>query len=216
MKKHALFVALMLVSIASYAQTKGERYVAGGFSANYGNQTTILKEGPLSYTESQPLSTEFGIAAEYGFFAANNLRIAMSVGVSWGSSPITEHDWGWTKNKTFAVAVNPNIAYHMRMTDNLYYTPEIGMSFERGTLNEQTSKTDTSKHPAIGWSAYAHLLAFEFKVSEKIALGAIIGSINYSSATISDDNYYKLRSEIVANQFKLSMNESYIHLRYYY
>ena len=216
MKKHVLLVAVMLISIASMAQSKGDRYVSGTLGFDSGNQPTILKEGAFSYTQSQPLDTELKIGAEYGFFAADNLRIAMAIGASWGSSPIAEYDWGWAKRNVIACSVNPSIAYYIRLTDNFYYTPEIGMTFERGKMSEQVDETEKITLPALGWAAYVQPFAFEFKVSEKIALGAIIGSINYLSATFSDDTNVKSKSEIVVNQLKFNMNESSIHLRFYY
>lgn len=216
MKKHVLFVAVMLISIASMAQSKGDRYVSGTLGFDSGNQTTILKEGAFSYTQSQPLDTELGIGAEYGFFAADNLKIAMAIGASWGSSPIAEYDWGWAKRNVIACSVSPSIAYYIRLTDNFYYTPEIGMTFERGKMSEQVDETEKITLPALGWAAYVQPFSFEFKVSEKIALGAIIGSINYLSATFSDDTNVKSKSEIVVNQLKFNMNESSIHLRFYY
>ena len=216
MKNHLFFAAAMLISVAAHAQNKGDRYVAGTLGLNCENQTTILKQGAFSYTNEQPYTSVVEIAAEYGFFVANNLRVAMAVGASWGSTPTSEQNWGWTKSKALALCVSPKLAYHQRLTDNFYYTPEIGVSFERGTLSEQTSKTETSKYPALAWEAYAHLLAFEFKVSEKIALGTNIGSIKYASITISDDSYKNDKSEIVTNKLKFTMNESSVFLRFYY
>lgn len=216
MKKHVFFAAFLLISLASYAQIKGDRYVSGSLTANCGNQTITLKEGAFSYTESQPLETTLGIAAEYGFFAENNLRIGVSFGGSWGSSPIANSIEAGEKYNLFAVSVNPSLAYYIRLTDNLYYTPELGIALERGTLSEQKSKDKNNSLLAWGWDAYVHLLSFEFKVSEKIALGATIGSISYGNATFTNDNDKNNRSEILIDQFKCSMNESSIYFRFYY
>ena len=57
MKKHIFFVAAMLISLASFAQSKGDHYVAWSLSANGGTQkaTVSVKGASASESEAEPL-----------------------------------------------------------------------------------------------------------------------------------------------------------------
>ena len=101
----------------------------------------------------------------------------------------------------------------MRLADRFYYTPEVGVSVNFGSLKEQLSKSETYKTPFWGWDVYANLLALEFRVSERIAIGALVGGISYGSAI-----YTNVDTDVKAtiNQFDFDFNNSSIHFRFYF
>ena len=213
MKKLVLFAVAMLVSVASFAQKKGDMFIAGTISADFGTQTTSLSDGGYSTSVSQPLSSSFGFGVEYGYFVADNLRLAMAMSVPFSSSPVEEVDGKWLKDKASSFAINPNVAYYVRLADRFYYTPEVGVSFNFGSLKEQLSKSETYKTPFWGWDLYANLLALEFRVSERIAIGALVGGISYGSAI-----YRNVDTEAKAtiSQFKFDLNNTNVHFRFYF
>lgn len=217
MKKHIFFVAAILISLATSAQSKGDHYVAWSLSANGGIQkATVSEKGTsVSQSDSEPLDEAYLVSGELGVFVKDNIRASLSLGVGLNASPISEESWGWRKNRTLSFALNPNIAYYKRLADNLYYTPEIGMSFERGTVRTQTSMTKAEVTPIWGWNAYVYPIALEFRATERVALGAIIGSLNYGKATIEEE-YYGSTISLVASQFKYNLNQSCIVVRLYY
>ena len=217
MKKHIFFVAAMLISLATSAQSKGDHYVAWSLSANGGIQkATVSEKGTsVSQSDSEPLDEAYLVSGEFGVFVKDNFRASLSLGVGLNASPISEESWGWCKNRTLSFALNPNIAYYKRLADNLYYTPEIGVSFERGTVRTQTSMTKAEVTPIWGWNAYVYPIALEFRATERVALGAIIGSLNYGKATIEEE-YYGSTISLVASQFKYNLNQSCIVVRLYY
>ena len=69
--------------------------------------------------------------------------------------------------------------------------------------------------PATGWSVYAHLLALEYRVSEKAALGIAIGSFSYASASFAMDDSWGNTIQYKMNQYKFNFNNSNIVFRYY-
>lgn len=217
MKKHIFFVAVMLISLATSAQSKGDHYVAWSLSANGGIQkATVSEKGTsVSQSDSEPLDEAYLVSGEFGVFVKDNFRASLSLGVGLNASPISEESWGWCKNRTLSFALNPNIAYYKRLADNLYYTPEIGVSFERGTVRTQTSMTKAEVTPIWGWNAYVYPIALEFRATDRVALGAIIGSLNYGKATIEEE-YYGSTISLVASQFKYNLNQSCIVVRLYY
>ena len=101
MKKLVLFAVAMLVSVASFAQKKGDMFIAGSISADCGTQTTSLSDGGYSTSVSQPLSTSFGFGVEYGYFVADNLKLAMAMSVPFSSSPVKEVDGKWLKDTIY-------------------------------------------------------------------------------------------------------------------
>ena len=110
MKKIVLIIAVMSISVISFAQTKGEMFIAGTVSADLGTQKTTLSDGSYSTSAKQPLSSSFGFGVEYGYFVADNLRLALAMSVPFSSSPVEEIDGKWLKNTAAAFAINPNIA----------------------------------------------------------------------------------------------------------
>ena len=217
MKKHIFFVAAILISLATSAQSKGDHYVAWSLSANGGIQkATVSEKGTsVSQSDSEPLDEAYLVSGELGVFVKDNIRASLSLGVGLNASPISEENWGWRKNRTLSFALNPNVSYYKRLADNLYYTPEIGMSFERGTVRTQTSMTKAEVTPIWGWNAYVYPIALEFRATERVALGAIIGSLSYGKATIEEE-YYGSTISLVASQFKYNLNQSCIVVRLYY
>ena len=213
MKKFASLMVAVLISVASFAQQQGDSYLSGMIGVSGGTQKTTLNEDRNLYSENQPLSSSFSIGVEYAYFIKNNLRTALCLSTSTSSSPTTNTSLGWLKSKVFSVNINPNIAYHVRLTDNLYYTPEIGLSLEIGSVKTPIDRNTSYKLPGFEWGAYVHLLALEFKVTEKIAIGANICSLSYANITIWDNS-----SDIssTANQLKFDLNDSSINFRYYF
>lgn len=213
MKKILLFSVAMLIGVASFAQKKGDMYIAGSISTDFGTQTTTLSEGGYSASVSQPLGTSFSFGAEYAYFVADNFRLAMAMAVPFSSSPVEEVGGKWLKDKASSFAINPNISYYVRLADRFYYTPEVGVSVNFGSLKEQLSKSETYKTPFWGWDVYANLLALEFRVSERIAIGALVGGISYGSAI-----YTNVDTDVKAtiNQFDFDFNNSSIHFRFYF
>lgn len=208
----------MLISLATYAQSKGDRYVAWSLSAIGGiqNGTVSVLGSYTSETEGMPLDEAYLVSGELGFFLKDNIRASLSLGVGLNASPISEEKWGWRKNRTLALALNPNVSYYKRLTDNLYYTPEIGVTFERGSVREQTSMTKADVTPIWGWNAYVYPIAMEFRATERVAIGAIIGSLSYGKATIEKKNNYNSTKILTASQFKYNLNQSAIVVRLYY
>ena len=213
MKKIMLFAVAMLIGVVSFAQKKGEMYVAGSISADFGTQKSILSDGSYSTSASQPLSSSFSFGAEYGYFVADNLRLAMYMAVPMSWSPEEEVDGKWLKDKASAFAINPNVAYYVRLADRFYYTPEVGVSFDFGSLKEELTKSETYTTPFWGWNVYANLLALEFRVSERIAIGALVGGISYGSTIYTDK---ESEAKLASNQFNFDFNNSSVQFRFYF
>ena len=213
MKRIVLIAIALLGCISLSAQNRGDKYIAGSIGASFGNQNSELYDGSYTTTANQPLTTSFSVQAEFGYFVADNLRLALALGVPFSSSPTTQSGSTWLKTNTFGIQINPNIAYYVKLADRLYYTPEIGASLEFGSYKEDMTTSSSYNANLSGWDIYANILALEFQVSERFAIGVGIGSVSYGYAKVSD----KSSSAYLGNgQFRFNLNDSSVHARFYF
>jgi len=84
--------------------------------------------------------------------------------------------------------LSPSFSRYIKITKDLYYTPEIIGSFELGYTYQDTgaaiklkgSSINDSKQNYSGWGVSLHYLSFEFKLGDHIALGVGLGDISFS------------------------------------
>lgn len=213
MKKILFVAATIFVSIAMSAQSKGEMYIAGSLSASFGNQTTKSYNGTNTITQDGPLQSEVGFRAEFGYFASDNLRFALGMGVPYVSTPNSLSGDTWLKSKGIGFLISPNIAYYTRIADRLYYNPEIGYTFETGSYKQDLTTSTTYNAHYNGHVVYLQLLSLEFRASQKFAIGIGIGGLSYTYLKIKDkdsDSYVSNR------QFKFDLNKANVHVSFYF
>lgn len=213
MKRTILVIAALLSCVASYAQSKGDKFIAASINASFGSQNTESSDGAYTTTQESPLTTSVGSQAEFGYFVADNLRLALCLGVAFNSSPVNQSGGTWLKSNTIGFQINPNLAYYFHIADRLYYTPELGFSFETGSYKEDITPSTSYNANYSGWDIYANILALEFQVSPKLAFGVGIGSIVYANVKIEDkssDAYFG------NSQFLVDLNHASVHVRYYF
>ena len=213
MKKTVFFSIAMLMSVASFAQKKGDMYVAGSFATDFGSYSMSSSADGYAASEKAPFGTSFEIGGDYAYFVADNVRLGLEVSFPFSSTPFDKVDGKWLKDKTTEFEVNPNVAYYVKLADRFYYTPEIGMLYQGGTIKTQLSPSDTESTQISTWGGYINLLAFEFQASERIAIGVTVGSIAaYSS--IYDYKEYDMKYKM--NQFFCDLNNGSLHFRWYF
>ncbi|MBR0339247.1 MAG: outer membrane beta-barrel protein [Alistipes sp.] len=158
MKK--LFITLIaLCSITALsAQNKNEMYVGGHIG---------VTTSSLMLDNNRATSVGFGIAPEYGYFAARNLRIGASVAYEF-------------EDKIHTLEVMPNIAYYVEICDGFYYTPtlELGLS---------VSVMDDIGMPGFGIGL--SLGSFEFRPTPKLGVAIDLLSLSYAMLTYEDHDY---------------------------
>lgn len=213
MKRIFLVAVVALFSAAVSAQNKGEMYVAGSISASFGSQNSELYTGGISTTSNQPLGTSLNLQGEFAYFVANNLRLSLALGVPFSSSPTNKDGNTWLYTKTVGFQINPNIAYYVRLADRFYYTPELGFSYEIGSYKEDQAANVSYNADLSGWDVYAHILAFEFRATQRFALGVMVGSLSYANAIIKD----RSSDAYLGNgQFMFNFNSGGIAARIYF
>ena len=212
MKKIVLFSIAMLMSVASFAQKKGDMYVAGSFATEFGSYAMSSSADGYATSEKTPFGTSFEIGGDYAYFIADNTRLGLGVSFPLSSSPIEKVNGKWLKDKTADFYISPDVAYYVKLADRFYYTPEIGMLFEWSRIRTQLSPSLTESTSISTWGGYINLLAFEFQVSERIAIGITVGGIAaYSSVYTYNDSDVKYKM----NQFFCDLNNGSLHFRWY-
>ena len=186
MKKFLFVLAVVFgLSATAMAQQKGDKFIGGAISATTVNAATF----------------NLGVAIEGGGFVAD--RWALSGTASYDLLNRDDH----------MLVVAPQVAYYVRLADRLYYTPEVGVSFDFGSRKEQLSVSESYKTPFWGWNVYANLLALEFKVSEKLSIGALVSGISYGNTRFTDK---KTDAYLDSSQFNFDLNNSSVQVRFYF
>ena len=204
MKKFFLFISLCFLTTVSFAQSKGDSYTSFKFGFEFGKQKTKIAKGT---SKSQPLPTTLSIGFEYGYFVSDNLSIGIALLCPYTSTPLAKNNNDWLSSKTLGVGINPNISYHLQISDNFYYTPEIGGYFEYGNYEEELQNSTSYDTNYKGWCAYLNLLSFEFKVSKDFAMGVNAGALQYVTTKIED---------VSISRFGCVFNRGEIHFRAYF
>lgn len=205
MKKILLFAAAMLISVASFAQKKGDMYVSGFFSADLGTYS-------VNSSDWHSFDSSVELGAKYGFFAADNLRIGLEVSVPFTSSPNEDMDGGSYRYNTTSLYIGPNVAYYLKMGEKCYYTPEFGVGYQWDKSKTKGTELYASSSVSSTWGTYLDILSFEFKVSEKFAIGTNVGGISFASSNYvySETETYRI------NQFVCDFSNVIVDFRFYF
>lgn len=208
-------IAFLCASLPTFAQEKGEMYLAGTLDLSVGTQKVVATSGSVSESSDiTPLNTSFSIGAEYAYFAAKNFRLALAASYGLSSEPKEKYNNKWYRTNVNVFNLNPNIAYYVKIVDKFYYTPEVGVSFGFGKYKSPISEKSTYTCPYFSWNVYANLIAFEYRVSQHFAMGCGYGNIYYNSVKITDPDDNK--NHIRENTFKFDLGTAGIFARYYF
>lgn len=216
MKKLVLLASAIALCMTSFAQTKGQKYVAGSIAAEFGSQNTTQSLGSYSVTENSPLGSSFDIGVEGGYFIMDNLRIGIGVATALSNEPTSEVDNVWLKDSSKEISITPNVAYYIKLTDNLYYTPEIGLSLVTGSISSQTSKSESYKLDCKGFGLYLNFAAFEFRVKNNLAIGLNVGGLSLTQLQTEYEVEGDEDIKVANNQTKLALNNSSISVKWYF
>lgn len=205
MKKILVFAVAILMSVAAFAQKKGDMYVSGFFSADLGSYS-------VGSSDWHPFESSFEAGAKYGYFVADNLRLGMEVSVPFTTSLNEEMEGESYRFNTLSLLVCPNVAYYVPMGDNCYYTPELGFGYQIDKQQTKGTELYASSSNSTTWGAYLDILAFEFKVTENFSIGANLGGISFASSNYiySETETYKI------NQFVCDFSSVIMDFKYYF
>lgn len=210
--KRNLFIAMAcLVGIASFAQKKGGMLVSGSFTADFGLYKTSSSNRENPASEFKPISAEYYFEAGYGYFVADNVRVGAYLSVPYYSYPTVKDGDKWLKDKVISVDVTPHVAYYLKLADKFYYTPEVGAVLSWGRSTMQWEPSETTVVPTTAWGIYMDLFAVEYKVTDKIALGASLGGPSYFRVT----EKYGAES-VKTDQFLFDFSGATLSFNYYF
>lgn len=162
MKK--LFLCTLLALLSNQlisAQNKGDMYVGGVI----GVSTNSLSDEGMSTTV-----TNFSFAPEFGYFVADRLRLSGTLAYGLTSA----------ENSTIhSLTIGPSLAYYVRLCDRFYYTPEFGLGFAFGSIDEING---------CGFTTGLSFAAFEYKPSTHCGLSFSLVSLDYTYLSYSEYN----------------------------
>ncbi len=184
MKKLLMLLCVFILSMNVMAQNKRDKYLAPSLSVAYGNQSySSYLFNTAYYYREKPVDFSLNPSCEFGYFPINNFRLGIAIGLPFSVFPAFHYDNKWEIDYALGVSVKPNIAYYVRLTDRLYYAPEIGFKYELWNWFDYIGSIlefENGLYQTI--SVYINLFDLEFRVNEKLAIGVGLGSLYYSNA----------------------------------
>ena len=179
-----MLLCVFILSMNVMAQNKRDKYLAPSLSVAYGNQSySSYLFNTAYYYREKPVDFSLNPSCEFGYFPINNFRLGIAIGLPFSVFPAFHYDNKWEIDYALGVSVKPNIAYYVRLTDRLYYAPEIGFKYELWNWFDYIGSIlefENGLYQTI--SVYINLFDLEFRVNEKLAIGVGLGSLYYSNA----------------------------------
>ena len=189
MKKIISLVALTILSFAAVAQTKGDKYVGIGLGCS------LQKSDNAGIVKS---SIQFAGQSELAFFPSDNFRLAVAFGANYLSGIESSQ-------VSLGFYLNPALSYYFKVANGIYYTPELGAIFEKGSI-KTNSYYPGDVYPYNGFGAYLDILSFEVRINNEVAIGMNMGVLSVSSIKVSNSS---------PTQLSLKLNSGSLVLRYY-
>ena len=213
-KRSIVLLCSICLSVSLFAQNKGDKYIAGALNADFSKVNAEIFDGTYYTRSSRPIDSAFELQFELAYFALDNLRLSVALGANYGSNPSTQDtsdNWLFTNSNSFSF--NPNVAYYIKLFDKVYYTPEVGVSMYTGKYLTEVSQNVFSKYNTSGLNFYASILAFEFILNDRFALGVVSGTLSYAMNRYDDKT---TGESIIAKEGSLSLNNGFIAFRFYW
>lgn len=184
MKKIIIAFAALMMTCLSYAQEKGEMYLKGSLGLSGGKSKHINTSEASTTTTSTPGTLAFEIAPEFGYFVADNLKLALELSYDMTRTPSGDIDG--TKLYAFDndFYLTPNVSYYVRIAKGFHYTPGVDLYVGFGNRKTQIDASNTEKAYAktnVGFRLI--LCAFEYRVSNHFAFTLELGDFGLSSVT---------------------------------
>jgi hypothetical protein len=191
MKKIALLIGIVILSMNVFGQKAGERYVSPCFSASFGVTNYKYYRYNTLYNVTEWSNVYISPSVEFGKFLTDKVRFGFSIG-----NPFTYfiEDNSWM----CGLLLSPNFGFYVPITDRFSYAPEIGVAGEVGFYDGRLY------YQAM---AYANLLVFEFRVKENISIAMHMGEIGYCYTRLFGSNakthqlYYNFNSGLISVRF---------------
>lgn len=213
MKKLFIIIAIAFMSTNVLSQNKGDMYLMIDAFASFGTTKTHITDGLHSINYDTPSQTTLGLGVGYGFFAVNNLRLELCVGIGYESTPTSMINYGkWLYNKELDAMICPNMSYYVKITDRFYYIPEFGINILIGSAEIDQSANESSKYTAYGVGVYGYFCAFELRATDKFAFGLNIGSVQYIHIYAPEITKYY---DLIGNKYGVDFNKVSIIARFY-
>lgn len=225
MKKRIVAILLCAVSFGVYAQQKGDMYIGSmvGFELTSSN---VYYDGS-KHNEYNP-TTGFYVSPAFHYFVVNNLRVGLdfTFGVvnNHFERDISESSYIFDTKGSFG-AVGPALAKYVRLSENLYYVPELALSYvhmkssvegeyirrdyvsiEEYNLGTGKSITYRDKHSSgpqtlNGFQADLRFFQLEFRPVKRWGFAMSLLSLSFSRC------YFKGKTEIYVNGENLRLSD---------
>lgn len=212
-KKH-LFIALLLISIQSFAQYNKGQLMVNGNIYGYSNKSNGANGGNSDYTYKNK-SQQFGCDLNVGYFLSNHFAIGIEEQISLyknnsENADPTYRNTNLNRNKSYFTGV------FMRYNQPIYKS-KFGVFFKLANgyvIQKQNTETasysdpfgnNSSKTEKKGEGYYGYLTPGLFYfVNNRLSLEATLGDLSYSKLNLKDETEYKYKNSYLNANFSIS------------
>lgn len=214
MKRFIFVVVFSFICFCLSAQKRGDMFLSGsvGFSMDKAHNY-ISSDGAYTVVERKPFTFLVSAGIGYSYFVMDNFRIGLNLEVPFSSSYGVQYNDSYLRKNYFGLYINPELAYHFRLLERLFYTPELGFSYCFGSYKEDVTPDSFYKLPFSGWEVYLNLLSFEYRISRHFSVGVSAGSLSYFDFRLKEKSSYVYFG---GGEFSFKLNEASIRCAYYF
>lgn len=180
MKKIMILLLLCTVSLGTYAQEKGEKFL----NASVGVQVTRAKLYQNDEVK-EPSAPDLTLSLSLGIhgFVAKNFRSGLNLGGSFLKDENIELD---CCQKTKTVLVGPEFAYYVTLCDKFYYVPQLGIYYTHYNISVKSNTTGSyqkfGSSPELIYNGFDFViqpLQFEMRLNKHIGLSMNVFNISF-------------------------------------
>jgi outer membrane protein len=216
MKKILLMVAMLFATNFAFAQlSKGNLLVTGAFSVGSTSQENTIN----SKTTDGPSTSNFSIIPNVSYFINDRLSVGVELGYSSLSAELVDvrssSTTVTTKDVTSGLGLSPFVRYYFPLGQKFYFYGQGGFGITSGKINNTTTTVTTFfGTQTTEVKSESDLSAFNvgfrpgitYFFTDRFALDASFGLLNYSNTTVKLDKDETKNSELNFNIIPNSLN----------
>ena len=134
MKRIMILLLLCTVSLGTYAQEKGEKFLNTSVGVKIERTKLYQNDEVIQSAPDLTMSLSLGIHG----FVAKNFRFGLNAGGHFLKNESVEIDYC---QKTKTVLVGPEFAYYVTLCDKFYYVPQLGIYYTHLNFTSKSNKT---------------------------------------------------------------------------
>lgn len=200
-KQNLIILFCLFISHSLFSQSEsftGKMGIGGAL----GLSTASSKQTSGGVSVDKPGTTAFEFTPSFRYFFSDKIAGEIGIGYSFSKDHAGTVDNVDYFNRMNQVSFAPRVYYYIPLGSQFYYNPNIFLGIGGGNIKYE-QETRTSKYQLFNLGIGVRIVSFEFRPTDRVALGFACGSLAYNFNRIKLDN---IKNQ--SHQFDLGINLS--------